>query len=161
MIIKVKACGVCGSDIMRVMEKGAHRYPITIGHEFAGDIVSIENKVQNLKLGDRVTVMPLIHCGYCNYCRAGEYVPCDNYKYYGSRIDGAMAEYILVNADNVLKLPDNVDYEAGAMTDPVAVALHAARKIRLELGQQVVLLGMGPISFFALQWLKTIGAGKA
>jgi threonine dehydrogenase-like Zn-dependent dehydrogenase len=72
-----------------------------------------------------------------------------------------MAEYILVNADNVLKLPDNVDYEAGAMTDPVAVALQAVRKIRLELGQQVVLLGMGPIGFFALQWVKTIGDGKA
>jgi len=94
--------------------------------------------------------MPLIHCGYCNYCHVGEYVLCDNYKYYGSRIDGAMAEYIRVNADNVLKLPDNVDYEAGAMTDPVAVALHAVRKIRLEPGQQVVLLGMGPIGFLAL-----------
>jgi L-iditol 2-dehydrogenase len=77
--------------------------------------VPIDILLPYLKLGDRVTVMPLIHCGYCNYCRAGEYVLCDNYKYYGSRIDGAMAEYILVNADNVLKLPDNVGYEAGAM----------------------------------------------
>lgn len=160
VIIKVKTCGVCGSDIMRVMEKGTYRYPTTIGHEFAGDIVSLGNGVQNLNLGDRVTVMPLIHCGYCNYCRMGEYVLCDNYNYYGSRIDGAMAEYIRVNADNVLKLPDNVDYEAGAMTDPVAVALHAVRKIKLEPGQQVVLLGMGPIGFLALQWLKIIGAGK-
>ncbi|PKM70587.1 MAG: galactitol-1-phosphate 5-dehydrogenase, partial [Firmicutes bacterium HGW-Firmicutes-18] len=160
VIIKVKACGVCGSDIMRVAEKGTYSYPITIGHEFAGDIVSIGNRVQNLNPGERVTVMPLIHCGYCNYCRVGEYALCDNYKYYGSRIDGAMAEYIRVKADNVLKLPNNVDYEAGAMTDPVAVALHAVRKIKLEPGQQVVLLGIGSIGFLALQWLKTIGAGK-
>ena len=70
VIIKVKACGVCGSDIKRVMEKGTYSYPITIGHEFAGDIVSLGNRAQNLNLGDRVTFMPLIHCGYCNYCHA-------------------------------------------------------------------------------------------
>lgn len=160
VIIKVKVCGVCGSDIMRVMEKGAYGYPITIGHEFAGDVVSAGDHVENLKFGDRVTVMPLIHCGDCDYCRMGEYVLCDNYKYYGSRIEGALAEYIRVSAGNVLKLPDNLEYESGAMTDPTSIALHAVRKAKLEPGQQAVVLGMGAIGLLALQWLKALGAGK-
>jgi L-iditol 2-dehydrogenase len=74
VIVKVKSCGVCGSDIPRVMTKGAYRYPITIGHEFAGEVVEIGSEVTNVKPGDRVTVMPLIPCGKCDYCKIGQSV---------------------------------------------------------------------------------------
>ncbi|MCX6088925.1 MAG: galactitol-1-phosphate 5-dehydrogenase, partial [Candidatus Atribacteria bacterium] len=101
--------------------------------------------------------MPLVPCGQCNFCRIGEYTLCDDYLYYGSRIPGAMAEYILVNERNVLKLPENVDYEMGAMTDPVSVALHAVRKVQVEPGQSAAVFGMGAIGLISVQWLKNLG----
>lgn len=160
VILKVKSCGICGSDIPRVMEKGAYRYPITVGHEFAGQIVEIGANVSSFEAGDRVTVMPLIACGKCRFCLIGEHVTCDSYDYYGSRIDGAMAEYIKVSANNCMKLPLGVDYEMGSMTDPAAIAFRAVRKANVEAGQTVVVFGLGAIGFLALQWLKIKGCSK-
>ncbi len=160
VIIKVKACGVCGSDIMRVMEKGAYSYPITIGHEFAGEVVEVGDKVKTAKPGDRVTVMPLVPCGRCPYCRIGEYVMCDNYDYYGSRIDGAMAEYIRVHNDNILAIPDEVDWQAAAMTDPASVALHGVRKAPETVGHTAVVFGLGAIGLLTVQWLKHLGCRR-
>lgn len=160
VIVKVKSCGVCGSDIPRVMSKGAYRYPITIGHEFAGQVCETGPGVTNVRPGDRVAIMPLISCGKCKFCRVGEAAACDSYDYYGSRIDGAMAEYISVCAENILKLPPEVDYESGSMTDPVSVALHAARKARIEPGQSAVVFGLGAIGCLAVQWLKAMGCAR-
>jgi L-iditol 2-dehydrogenase len=159
VIIKVKACGVCGSDIIRVMEKGAYYHPITIGHEFSGIVDQVPDKVSHIEVGDRVTVMPLIPCGKCRYCQVGEFVMCDEYAYYGSRMDGAMAEYIKVSVDNILPLPVNVDFEEGSTTDPASVSLHAIRKLDLEPGQNIVVFGMGAIGLITIQWLKEMGAG--
>lgn len=160
VLIRVKVCGVCGSDIERVMSKGAYRYPIVIGHEFSGDIIGIDSAVKNLQAEDRVTVMPLVNCGVCDYCRTGSAVTCDDYDYYGSRIDGAMAEYIVVRDHNVLKIPEQVSYLQAAMTDPASVALHAIRKIGLEAGQSVAIFGLGAIGLIAVQWLKALGCKK-
>ena len=160
VIIKVKDCGVCGSDIMRVMVKGAYRHPITIGHEFSGTIEELGSDSSDFRIGDRVTVIPLLSCGKCDYCKIGQQVLCDNYSYYGSREDGAMAEYIKVNLNNIMKVPVNVDFEAAAMTDPVAVALHAVRKAKLEPGQTAAVFGVGAIGLIAVQWLKYSGCSK-
>lgn len=160
VIIKVKACGVCGSDIPRVMVKGAYRYPIIIGHEFAGDVFQVGEGAADFKPGDKVTVMPLVNCKKCDYCKVGNAVVCDDYDYYGSRIDGAMAEYIVVSEENVLRVPDNVSYHEAAMTDPVSVALHAVRKTNIEAGQTMVVFGLGAIGFIAVQWLKNLGCHK-
>ncbi len=157
-IIKVSACGVCGSDILRVMKKGAYRYPITVGHEFAGVVEEAGPAAGNVAPGDRVTVMPLIPCGHCDYCRIGQYVMCTNYEYYGSRIDGAMAEHVRVSAANILKIPEGVSFESAAMTDPASIALHAVRKAGLVPGQRAAIFGMGAIGFLALQWLRAMGA---
>jgi L-iditol 2-dehydrogenase len=159
VIVKVKSCGVCGSDIPRVMVKGTYSYPITIGHEFSGQVHAVGKEVQNIEEGDRVTVMPLVPCLRCEYCQIGRYVLCDDYQYYGSRLDGAMAEYIRVSARNVLRLPTQVDYDAGAMTDPAAIALHALGKTDLEPGRIALVIGLGPIGLLAVQWLKVRGAG--
>ncbi|MHB8062723.1 MAG: galactitol-1-phosphate 5-dehydrogenase [Ruminiclostridium sp.] len=160
VIIKVKACGVCGSDIPRVMSKGAYRYPIVIGHEFAGYVTEVGTGVTNVKKGDRVTVMPLVNCKKCDYCKIGQAVTCDDYDYYGSRIDGAMAEYIVVSEENILRIPDGVSYYEAAMTDPVSVALHATRKANIEAGQTAVVFGLGAIGFITVQWLKNLGCAK-
>ncbi len=160
VLVKVKACGVCGSDIPRVMVKGAYRHPITIGHEFAGEVAAACEAASGLRVGDRVTVMPLIPCGTCNYCRMGDFALCENYDYYGSRSEGAMAEYVKVKAANVLPLPENLDYESAAMTDPCSVALHGVRKLRINPGQSAAVVGLGAIGFFALQWLRALGCGE-
>jgi L-iditol 2-dehydrogenase len=157
VIVKVKVCGVCGSDLMRVMVKGAYRHPITIGHEFSGIIEETGTNESGLNPGDRVTVTPLVPCGKCDYCKIGQHVLCDDYSYYGSRINGAMAEYIKVDADNIIKIPLNVDFESAAMTDPVAVALHAVRKTKIEPGQNAAVFGLGAIGLLAVQWLRYSG----
>ncbi len=160
VLIKVEACGVCGSDIPRVMSKGAYSYPIVIGHEFAGEVLKVGTGVKKAKKGDRVTAMPLVNCKECDYCKIGQAITCDNYDYYGSRIDGAMAEYIVVSEDNIIHIPDNVSYYEAAMTDPVSVALHAVRKANVEAGQTVVVFGLGAIGFITVQWLKNMGCDR-
>lgn len=158
VLVKVRAVGVCGSDPGRVMKKGTYSYPTTIGHEFAGEIAEVGSKVKQFKVGDRVTVAPLIPCGVCKYCKTGKYNLCDNYSYYGSRTDGAMAEYVVVEECDLLKLPDEVDFESGACTDPASIALHAMLKSEMKVGDNVAILGVGPIGLFAVQWAKIMGA---
>ncbi|WP_369018175.1 galactitol-1-phosphate 5-dehydrogenase [Thermatribacter velox] len=158
VLVKVRAVGVCGSDPGRVMKKGTYSYPTIIGHEFAGEIAEVGDKVKGFKSGDRVTVAPLIPCGTCDYCKTGKYNLCDNYSYYGSRTDGAMAEYVVVEECDLLKLPDQVDFESGACTDPASIALHAMLKSGMKVGDNVAVLGVGPIGLFAVQWAKIMGA---
>ena len=160
VLIKVRACGICGSDMPRVMINGAHKMPIIIGHEFSGEIVEIGKSISSFNVSDKVTAMPLIPCGKCEFCQIGKYHLCDDYLYYGSSIPGAMAEYIIVKESNVLKLPKNVDYESAAMSDPVSVALHAVRKANIEAGQSAVVFGLGAIGFIAVQWLKILGCSQ-
>ena len=156
--IKVVCCGVCGSDIPRVLLKGTYAFPTTIGHEFSGVVTEVGSAVENIKVGDRVTTMPMISCGVCGYCKSGKSHTCDTYDYYGSRRDGAMAEYIVVESKNCLILPPNVDFEMGAMTDPVSVGLHAVRQVgQIEAGSSAVVYGMGAIGFITVQWLKALG----
>jgi L-iditol 2-dehydrogenase len=158
VLARVKAVGICGSDPARVMLKGTYSYPTTVGHEFSGEVVALGSQVTSTSVGDRVTIVPLIPCGACAYCAIGEYNLCDDYSYYGSRVDGAMAEYIAVEENNILRLPAGVDFEAGACTDPVSVALHALRKADIKAGETVAVLGIGPIGAFAVQWARIMGA---
>jgi L-iditol 2-dehydrogenase len=157
-LVRVKAVGICGSDPARVMLKGTYSYPTTVGHEFSGEVVELGDGVKSLKAGDWVTIVPLIPCGVCDYCAIGEYTLCDDYSYYGSREDGAMAEFIAVKERNILQLPEGVDFESGACTDPVSVALHAMRKTSMGGGDTVAVLGVGPIGGFAVQWARVLGA---
>ena len=158
-LIKVKACGVCGSDLSRIMKTGAYHYPIIPGHEFSGEIVALRNTNNNFKIGDRVTVFPLIPCYKCEYCEIGEYQLCNSYGYLGSRLNGAFAEYVLAPIENILKIPENISFETAAMTDPTSVALHAIRKLDIVPGDKVAIFGSGPIGLLALQWAKLMGAG--
>ncbi|BCV22700.1 galactitol-1-phosphate 5-dehydrogenase [Moorella sp. Hama-1] len=158
VLVRVKAVGVCGSDIPRILYIGAHKERITVGHEFAGEIVSVGKDIKDWRVGDRVVVPPLIPCYQCNSCLRGEYSLCSDYDYFGSRRDGAMAEYVTVPEANLLRLPENVSYEVGAMTDPAANAWHALWRSKLEPGEDMVVFGVGPIGMFALQAAKLEGA---
>jgi L-iditol 2-dehydrogenase len=160
VLIRVIAVGVCGSDIPRANMYGAHVVPIILGHEFSGKIEKIGSAVTGFSAGDRVTVPPLIPCNQCKWCKMGQYALCENYNYYGSRCDGAMAEYIAVKESNLLCLPDGISYEDGAATDPCANALHAMRRAAFVSGESICIYGAGPIGLFAAQYAHIKGASR-
>ncbi|MDR1105472.1 MAG: galactitol-1-phosphate 5-dehydrogenase [Treponema sp.] len=160
VLIKVMAVGVCGSDIPRALTYGAHVSPLVIGHEFSGRIEKTGKEAGDFSAGERVTVPPLVPCGTCAWCQKGEFSLCEDYNYYGSRCDGAMAEYVAVKKTNLLRLPPEISYEDAAATDPCANALHAMTRSGFKSGESVVIYGAGPIGLFALQYAKRNGASK-
>lgn len=159
VLIKVKACGICGSDLPRALDGGVHFFPVVLGHEFSGDIVKIGSLVKSVKIGDRVTAAPLLPCGKCKNCQIGQPAMCGAYDFIGSRSFGAMAEYVAIKAANVVKLADNVDYAAGAMIEPITVALHGIGRIAFKAGATAAVFGAGTIGLLTLQCLKAVGIG--
>lgn len=159
VLVKVMAVGVCGSDIPRVLHYGAYRPQLTIGHEFSGVIESVGQSVEGWHLGQRVVAAPLMPCYKCQWCLAGHYSLCEDYDYLGSRSDGAMAEYVRVPQANLLALPEEVSFEAGAMVDPAANAFHGLWKVDLTKGNTVAVFGAGPIGLFTIQIARKMGAG--
>lgn len=161
--IRVKAAGVCGSDIPRIYKTGAHKMPLIPGHEFSGMVEDIGKNVSSYWLGKRVAVYPKIPCGKCRECLAGLPGMCQNYDYTGSRRDGAFAEYVTVPQDNILELPDTVDFVEAAMLEPLAVAANAVRTGLWEMGNAPVLErpvavdGLGTIGLMAVMLLKEAG----
>ena len=150
VLVKVKAVGVCGSDIPRIFTKGTYHYPLIPGHEFSGKIVEAQDEEL---LGKRVGVFPLIPCMKCPQCIKGEYEMCSDYDYIGSRRDGAFAEYVTVPRENLIFLPEGVSYEAAAMLEPMAVAAHAVRRINPKKDETVAVCGLGTIGMLVTMML--------
>jgi L-iditol 2-dehydrogenase len=159
VVVKVAAVGVCGSDLPRMLTKGAHKMPLVCGHEFSGHIVDIGPDVEGFTTGELVTIPPLIACYRCSQCLRGQYSRCENYDYFGSRRDGAYGEFVAVPVSNLLKTPKGIDPAAAAMCDPAAIALHAVWKTGgLTVGERGGVIGCGPIGLFAIQWMRMLGA---
>lgn len=143
-LLKVKAVGVCNSDLSRGFEGGAYSTPLIMGHEFSGEIVECGSGATSVKKGQYVTVFPLLPCFSCEECARENWIGCTSYDYYGSRRDGAMAEYISVKAWNLVPVPDECDKDLAALTEPVAVAIHALQKIQDQKKTgRVLVLGAG------------------
>ncbi|MGO4335085.1 galactitol-1-phosphate 5-dehydrogenase [Labrys sp. KB_33_2] len=157
VLLRVAAVGVCGSDLPRMLTKGAHRMPIICGHEFSGHISEIGSGVTGFEKGELVGVAPLIPCRVCDQCATGNFSRCRNYDYFGSRRDGAYTEFVSVPVGNLLKAPADADPRAIAMTDPASIALHAVWKAPPTVGQRGGVIGCGPIGLFAIQWMKLMG----
>lgn len=158
VLIRVRAAGVCGSDIPRVMVTGTYHFPTIPGHEFAGEIAEVGEKVKNVVVGDRVAVIPCIPCRKCKYCERGEFFYCKEYNYLGSRTDGGFAEYAKAPADNLIILPEEVNFEEGACTEPLSVSLHIINRAGgINPGDWVAVFGGGPIGNFCAQWAKVLG----
>lgn len=159
-LIQVAACGVCGSDIPRVFEKGTYRFPTIPGHEFAGRVAALGQGVDEAWLGRAAAVFPLIPCQKCAPCQIGAYAQCEAYDYLGSRCDGAFAQYVCAPAWNLVPVPETLSLEEAAMAEPAAVALHALRQARLDAGDAVAVYGAGPIGLMLAMWARALGAGR-
>lgn len=160
VLIRVSVCGVCGSDIGRMLRYGAHKMPIIGGHEFSGVVAELGQGVEDFAIGDVVVVVPLIPCFKCAACLRGQFGQCEDYDYFGSRRDGAYAEYVTAPVGNLLMVPKGLDPRAAAMADPAAVALHALWRANVKIGSRIAIVGCGPIGLFAIQWARLAGASE-
>lgn len=156
VLVKIKAAGVCGSDIPRIYKTGAHVHPIVIGHEFSGEVIETADD-NSLLRGKRVGIFPLIPCRECPSCKKKMYEMCSNYNYLGSRCNGGFAEYAAVPEWNLIELPDNVSYKQAAMMEPMAVAVHAMRRFNIEKDASVCVIGLGTIGLLLTMFLKAEG----
>lgn len=158
--VRVRACGVCGSDIPRIWGDAAHFYPAVFGHEFSGDVVEIGEGVADLAVGDRIAGAPLRPCMECEDCQKGNYSLCEHYSFIGSREPGAFAEYVVIPAKNAVKIQDSVSYEMGALFEPSTVAVHGVLCANMQGGRDVAILGTGNIGILTMQWAKILGARR-
>lgn len=159
--VRVRASGICGSDIPRVLHNGAHFYPIVLGHEFAGDVVETGEGVSKVAIGDTVSGVPLVPCMKCHDCQTGNYSLCRHYSFIGSREQGSFADYLVLPKSNVVPYDPVIPYTRAAMFEPCTVALHALLCNDYRGGGSVVILGGGTIGLLTLQWAKLFGAKRA
>ena len=160
VIVKVKAVGICGSDISRFNKLGPYVEGMIFGHEFAGEVAEIGSAVEGIKVGDRVAGCPTFYCGECDSCQKGELARCEKLTVIGAKHPGAYAEYVKLPAENIVPIPDNVDYDTAAMIEPSAVVVHGFNRTTMQPGSDVAIMGCGNIGLLAIQWAKVFGAKK-
>ena len=165
VLVRVKACGICGSDVHGYTGKTGRRIPpIIMGHEASGVVEAVGRNVQNVTAGERITFDSTVYCNQCSACRQGRVNLCQNRKILGVstpafRRDGAMAEYVVVPWWITYRLPDAVSFEEAALIEPASVSLHAARITPIDVNDVVVVVGAGQIGLFAIQAVRVKGAG--
>lgn len=171
VLVKVRSCGICGSDIPRVYKNGTYHFPTIIGHEFSGEVVEATGNYRTVGVwaGKRVGVFPLLPCKQCPQCRAQRYEMCEHYSYLGSRTDGGFADFVAVPERNLIELPENVTFEQAAMLEPMAVAVHAIRRClgqnvadsstfeRVDRDLSIAVCGMGTIGHLISMFLQALG----
>ena len=163
VLIQVKACGICGTDVhIYEGDKGAAEVtpPTILGHEFSGVVTEVGAAVTNVKVGDRVCIDPNCYCGKCDFCRNGIAHYCTDMIGYGTTVNGGFAEYCSVNQRQVYKLGDHTTFEQGAMTEPVACCLHGMDMCNIHPGSSVVVIGGGMIGLLMLQLARLAGAAR-
>lgn len=161
VLVRIKRIGVCGSDIH--VYHGLHpyvSYPLTQGHEVSGEIVAVAADVENLKIGQKVTIEPQQFCNTCYPCTHGKYNLCENLKVMGFQTLGAASEYVAVDSSKITLLPESMTFDEGAMIEPLAVTVHACKRVGDLTGKKVAVLGAGPIGILLVQTLKAFGASQ-
>ncbi len=162
VVVRIKACGICGSDLHFYQRGGVKVKPGTImGHEFSGDVVAVGKAVKDIRVGDRVAGASLMVCGKCAWCKSGQYYLCRDILMGGLDFHGAYAEYatvpLAVPGQTVFQLPDSLSYEAGALIEPLGVGIFAARRAEPAPTDTVVIFGAGMIGLAALAAFKSSG----
>jgi threonine dehydrogenase-like Zn-dependent dehydrogenase len=144
VLIKVKYTGICGTDWSIFTGRySADKLPMVPGHEFSGTVAQVGGKARGLQPGDRVTADINMSCGTCFYCRKGQKLMCREFRQLGIHMDGTFAEYVKAPCENVHKLPDNLDFLAGAFIEPVSCVIHSSKAARVTHGSSVAVIGCG------------------
>ena len=160
VLVKVKACGICGTDMHIFRGELKVKYPVIPGHEISGEVVSLGRDVASFKTGDRVAIDPNISCGECHYCRNGMPHFCENWEAIGIHRPGGYAEYVVAPVKNVYKIPSGLSLEAAALAEPVACCIHGQDFLDIKFGDIVAIFGLGPIGLIHLQLARSRGASK-
>ena len=159
IVVRVGACGMCGTDVhIAEGEFPPTPYPIVPGHEFAGEVVEVGADVDDVAVGDHVAVDPSLFCGHCDYCRVQRGNLCRNWNAIGDTVDGAFAELVKAPARNAYRLPDGTSLRTGALVEPLACAVHGARRLEVGTGDSVLVTGAGTMGLLLLQLLRHGGA---
>ncbi|MDE0580473.1 MAG: alcohol dehydrogenase catalytic domain-containing protein [bacterium] len=157
LVLAVKGCGICGSDL-----KVVNHLPIgyTMGHEFAGEVVAVgSDPVGKWKAGDAVCALPLVGCGNCQYCWDTLPVHCPHMEMIGTGVrPGAYAEYVAVSSAQTFRLPEGCGYDVGALVEPLAIGLHAVDTADIAAGDNVLIVGAGPVGLAVALWCHHVGA---
>lgn len=162
VLVKVKAAGICGSDVHIYHGKNAFAtYPRVVGHEFVGEIMKVGARVKDIQIGDKVAVDPVIACGHCYPCRIGRPNVCKSLNVLGVHRDGGYQEYVAVAGAQVHKLPQDISWEIAALVEPYTIAAQVIERGRLVAGDTVLICGAGPIGLIILQTVKMAGARVA
>jgi (R,R)-butanediol dehydrogenase/meso-butanediol dehydrogenase/diacetyl reductase len=160
LVLRVRGCGICGSDLHVAGLPPGLPPGSVMGHEFSGEVVAVGAEARgDFQVGERVCALPYMGCGACEACLAGDGVRCATIRTTGfGQVPGAYAEYVRVGASETLRLPDPVDDRQGATVEPLAVGLHAVNEARLEPGADVLVIGAGPIGLATSLWARFFGA---
>ena len=157
VLIRVRSCGICGTDLHIHEGEFLAQFPLIPGHEFAGEIEAIGSAVKNLKIGERVVCDNTELCGHCFYCRRDQPLFCENFLSHGCNISGGQAEYVAIKAEKVFPI-QHLSWEEAALVEPMACAIHGMDMIALKPGSEVLLFGAGPTGIILAQLLKLNGA---
>ncbi len=160
LVLRVRSCGICGSDLHASALPPGLPPGTVMGHEFAGEVMEVGSAARaEWKPGDRVCAQPFIGCGACAACLAGDGIRCPAMRNTGLGANpGAYAEYVRVGAHETLRLPEAVGFATGALVEPLAVGLHAVQEARLASGENVLVVGAGPIGLVTALWARFFGA---
>jgi L-iditol 2-dehydrogenase len=168
VLLKVKACGICGSDLAYFfghspLETANGSGPLILGHEFSGEIVEMGEMARinsSFKIGERVMGNPVRECGACKYCARTFVNLCENKRVKGVSVNGAFAEYVTMPYTHIFSIPEGIEYSEAALCEPLACASNAVNTLDVKLGDFVVIFGPGAIGLIQMQLIKARGAGK-
>jgi (R,R)-butanediol dehydrogenase/meso-butanediol dehydrogenase/diacetyl reductase len=156
LVLRIDSCGICGSDLHLV---DVFDVPgLVLGHEFCGEVEAIGSDVEGWSVGDRATALSLATCGTCDACREGRIRQCATVQMIGIEVPGAYAEYVRVPAHDARRLPGSVTAELGALIEPLAVARHGVERGGVQPGDDVLVMGAGPVGLATAVWLESFGA---
>lgn len=161
VIIKVMSCGICkGADVALAKGEFLSKFPLINGHEFAGYIEEVGEKVTDFNVGDRVTADNTVLCGDCYYCRRNQPLYCEDFYSLGCNGPGGFAEYVVVNANKVFHISDRLSFNDACFAEPVACAVHTMDRAQIRFGDDVLIYGTGPTGIVLIQLLLHSGAGR-
>lgn len=162
VLVKIAACGICGTDLNILAVPAAHKAApgIVIGHEGVGAVEAVGPGVHDLQPGDRVVIAPRLTCGQCHYCRRGLDNQCTNYRSIGTTVNGAFAPYLLTEQRALFKISADVPADDAVLFEPLACAVGASARAPIQAGAHVAIIGAGPMGLLFAQLYRTLGAGK-